>query len=75
MVVYDDVAAEVFLDTKIDQLMKLINEKYEPFKEDSIHRQMVDLIKAMRLLRILTKKLKIKLGIDAVPYIITYLQT
>ena len=71
----DDAAAEVFLDARIDQLMKLINEANVPFNEETIHRQIVDFIRALRLVRKMARKINIKLGVNPIPSIVTYINT
>jgi len=67
-------AAEAFLNSKIKVLSKLVTDKYTPFKEDIIQRQIVDFVRALRLVRKQSKVINSKFGINIVPEIVMYLE-
>lgn len=66
--------ADAFLNTKITALSKLVTDKYVPFKSDIIQRQIVDFVRALRLVRKNVKLIDTKFGINITPDIVTYLE-
>ena len=66
--------ADAFLNTKITALSKLVTSKYTPFVDNMIQRQIVDFVKALRLVRKNKKLIDDKFGINITPDIVTYLE-
>jgi len=66
--------ADAFLNSKITALSKLVTDKYKPFTEAMIQRQIVDFVRALKLVRKQTKVIDTKFGINITPDIVTYLE-
>jgi len=67
--------ADTFLKGKVKELSSLIDTPNEPFKDDSIHRKVVDLIRALKKVRQLSGEIEDELSVNLKPSIITYLNT
>jgi len=66
--------AEAFLNTKIKILSALITDEYKPFRDDMIQRQIVDFVRALKLVRKNKKLIDDKFDINITPHIVTYLE-
>jgi len=66
-------AAQNFLNKKIKEISDQVTDKYIPFKEEIIHRQIVDYVRALKKVRQVKKLLKDKFNINITPDIVQYL--
>jgi len=66
-------AAQNFLNKKIKEISDQVTEKYKPFTEDIIHRQIVDYVRALHKIRSTKKLLKDRFNINITPDIVQYL--
>lgn len=66
--------AEKNLNKDIGNLIPKITDIHVPFNDDSVHRQIVDLTKALRTVKKLSNDIKPKVGnTNLLPFIIKYL--